>query len=76
MLLHEQDLRLHLILLVLRLEQVLHRVIQEFELLLHYLEFHLRELLGLRKFRVLVSQVLFLDVGGPELLSKVSSELL
>ena len=76
MLLHEQDLRLHLVLLVLRLEQVLHRVIQEFELLLHYLEFHLRELLRLRKFRVLVPQVFFLDVGGSELLSKVSSELL
>ena len=76
MLLNKQDLRLNLVLLVLRLEKVLHRVIQEFQLLLHYLEFDLRELLGLRKFRVLVSKVLFLNVGGSELLSKVSSELL
>lgn len=76
MLLNKQDLRLNLVLFVLRLEKVLHRVIQEFQLLLHYLEFDLRELLGLRKFRVLVSKVLFLNVGGSELLSKVSSELL
>ena len=76
MLLNKQDLRLNLVLFVLRLEKVLHRVIQEFQLLLHYLEFDLRELLSLRKFRVLVSKVLFLNVGGSELLSKVSSELL
>jgi hypothetical protein len=76
MLLNKQDLRLNLVLFVLRLEKVLHRVIQEFQLLLHYLELNLRELLSLRKFRVLVSKVLFLNVGGSELLSKVSSELL
>ena len=76
MLLNKQDLRLNLVFFVLRLEKVLHRVIQEFQLLLHYLELNLRELLSLRKFRVLVSKVLFLNVGGSELLSKVSSELL
>ena len=76
MLLNKQDLRLNLVLFVLRLEKVLHRVIQEFQLLLHYLEFDLRELLSLRKFRVLVSKVLFLNVGCSELFSKVSSELL
>ena len=45
--LHEQYLSLYLILLVLRLEQVLHRVIQQFKLFLHYLELHLRQLLRL-----------------------------
>ena len=76
LLLNEQDLRLHFVLLVFRLEQVLHRVIQKLELLFYYLKFDLRELFGLRKFRVLVTKIFFLNVGGSELFSKVSSELL
>jgi hypothetical protein len=41
LLLNEQDLRLHFVLLVFGLEQVLHRVIQKLELLFNYLEFDL-----------------------------------
>ena len=41
LLLYEEDLRLHFVLLVFRLEQVLHRIVQKLELLFHDLELDL-----------------------------------
>jgi len=41
LLLNEQNLRLHFVLLVFRLEQVLHRIIEKLELLFHDLELDL-----------------------------------
>jgi hypothetical protein len=69
-------LELFWVVFVLISEEVLHRVIEEFELFLNNLKLDLVELFGLSDFRECVTEGFLVDIGFPELLRIVFSELL